>query len=378
MIPESMQPRFTYDKGPARSARDVAFQVLLRVEGGAYASDLLRRESESLETRDAGLAEAIVLGVLRTRMQLDFLIEQYAGRPQLKLDPEVRIILRMGIYQLRYLDRIPAHAAVGESVELVKRARKRSAAGLVNAILRKVDRNDVTWPNRATALSIPEWMLARWDARYGVEIAEGIARAALEVPEVYVNPATGRQQDIGAQSIVPLLDIEAGMTVLDLCAAPGNKTAQALAAGARVIAADRYEARMAAVPSEAGRVILDATQPLPFGANVKFDRILIDAPCSGTGTLAHNPEIKWRLKPRDLQDFQARQRAMIERALPHLKRGDLKPGDLKAGGRLVYSTCSLEPEENEDAVSGFRVIETSLRIPGREPGDGFFAAVIEG
>ena len=123
-----------------RSARDVAFEVLMRVESGGYASDLLRRESEGLEKRDAGLAETIVLGSLRTRMQLDFLIEHFAGRPQLKLDPEVRIALRMGIYQLRYLDRIPAHAAVAESVELVKRARKRSAAGFVNAVLRKVNR----------------------------------------------------------------------------------------------------------------------------------------------------------------------------------------------------------------------------------------------
>jgi 16S rRNA (cytosine967-C5)-methyltransferase len=361
---------------PARSARDVAFQVLMRVESGGYASDLLRRESEGLTARDAGLAEAIVLGSLRSQIQLDFLIRHYAGRPQLKLDPEVRVALRMGIHQLRYLDRIPAHAAVTESVELVKRARKRSAAPLVNAILRKVGREAVAWPDRATALSVPGWMLARWDARYGAEIAESIARVGLEEPLAYVNPATGRQQDVGAQSIVPLLDIRHDtnprMTVLDLCAAPGNKTAQALAAGARVIAADRYESRIAAVPSEAGRVVLDATQPLPFGAETRFDRILIDAPCSGTGTLAHNPEIKWRLKLQDLGDFRARQRAMIERALPHLK----------LGGRMVYSTCSLEPEENEEAVASFRVVETRLRIPGLEPGcepgDGFFAAVIAG
>jgi 16S rRNA (cytosine967-C5)-methyltransferase len=340
----------------------------MRVESGGYASDLLRRESEGLATRDAGLAEAIVLGSLRTRMQLDFLIGHYGGRPQLKLDLEVRVALRMGICQLRYLDRIPAHAAVAESVDLVKRARKRSAAPLVNAILRKVDREPVKWLDRATGLSIPEWMLARWDARYGVEVAEGIARAALEEPRASVNPVTGRQQDIGAQSIVPLLNIEAGMTLLDLCAAPGNKTAQGLAAGARVIAADRYAARMSAVPLEASRVVLDATQPLPFGVNTRFDRILIDAPCSGTGTLAHNPEIKWRLKLQNLQDFQLRQRAMIEHALPHLR----------PGGRIVYSTCSLEPEENEEAVRGFQVVETRLRMPGREAGDGFFAAVIAG
>jgi 16S rRNA (cytosine967-C5)-methyltransferase len=179
-----------------------------------------------------------------------------------------------------------------------------------------------------------------------------------------VNLETGRQQDIGAQSIVPLLEIEPGMAMLDVCAAPGNKTAQALAAGARVVACDRYFARMAEVPREARRVVLDAIEPLPFGS--KFDRILIDAPCSGTGTLGRNPEIKWRLEPADLAEFQARQRKMIERAMAHLKRG----------GRMVYATCSVEREENQDAVAGFAVIETQMRVPGRDSGDGFFAAVI--
>jgi 16S rRNA (cytosine967-C5)-methyltransferase len=349
-------------------ARQVAFRVLAGVAGGGYASDLLRRESESLESRDAALAGAIALGCLRYQAQLDFLIghfsQQPGGRAQRKLDQAVRIALRMGVYQLRYLDRIPPHAAVGESVELVKRARKVSAAPLVNAVLRRVDREPVEWPDRATALSVPAWMLDRWRDQFGDEAAEGIARAALEEPEAFIHPGTGRQQDIGAQSIVPLLEIEPGMSVLDLCAAPGNKTAQALALGARVVACDRYLARVAEVPREAARVVLDATEPLPFSS--KFDRILIDAPCSGTGTLGRNPEIKWRLNPADLAGFQARQRAMIMRAIAHLK----------PSGRMVYSTCSLEREENQEAVSGFHLIDTHARIPGRDPGDGFFAAVI--
>ena len=345
-------------------AREVAFRVLKDVAGGGYASDLLRRESEKLSERDASLAEAITLGCLRFQSQLDFLIDHFSGRAQ-KLDLEVRIALRMGIYQIRYLDRIPAHAAVTESVELVKKARKRSAAGFVNAVLRKADRSPVIWPDRATELSVPDWMLERWGRQYGPEAAEKIARAALEEPEAFVNPETGRRQDIGAQTIVPLLKIEPGMTVLDLCAAPGNKTAQAIAAGARVIACDRYLRRLAEVPEGDGRVVLDGTQALPFAG--KFDRILIDAPCSGTGTLAGNPEIKWRLKAEDLAAFQARQRTMIERALPHLE----------PGGVLVYATCSLEREENEDAVAGFPVVETLLRLPGRDRGDGFFGAVVK-
>ena len=338
-------------------AREIAFRVLQRVAQGGFASDLLRRESAA--PRDLALAETIVLGSLRVQSQLDFLIAHYSAKS--KLDEAVRIALRLAIYQLRYLDRIPAHAAVAESVELVKRAGLRSAAGFVNAVLRKVNRDPVQWPDRATGLSLPAWMLDRWEKFYGRGAAEKIARAALEQPQVYLNAETGRRQDIGAQAIVPLLAIAPGMTALDLCAAPGNKTAQMIAAGARVIACDISLRRFETVPGH--RVVLDATAPLPFG--VKFDRILIDAPCSGTGTLARNPEIKWRLKPEDLPVFAARQRKMLARALEYLA----------PAGRLVYSTCSLEREENEDVVAGFPVIETRIRLPGRDPGDGFFAAV---
>lgn len=356
------------------AAREISFRILAKVDAGGYASDLLRHETAALDSRDAALAEILVFGCLRFQSQLDFLIAHFAGRPQPKLDLEVRIALRLGMFQLRYLDRVPAHAAVAESVQLVKGARKRSAAGFVNAVLRKVNRAPVGWPDCATELGLPGWMLERWELHYGTAVARGIAEAALSEPAAYINPATGRRQDIGAQSIVPLLEIQPGMTVLDLCAAPGNKTAQAMAAGGRVTACDRYLRRLADVPAEVARVVLDAAEPLPFSTRLeaaRFDRILIDAPCSGTGTLAGNPEIKWRLQPSDLPVFQARQRKMIEQALPHLS----------PGGLLVYATCSLEMEENEAVVQGlqvhgFPVLATHSRIPGRDPGDGFFAAKI--
>ena len=161
-------------------ARIAAFDILLRVEAGGYASDLLLSRTAALSSRDAGLASEIVLGGLRYRAQLDWLIDEFAGRR--KLDLEVRTALRMGIYQLRYLERVPAHAAVGESVELVKRAKKSSAAGLANAVLRKVgsaagetalgalDRPGGL--SREIALSCPEWLLARWERFYGREAAE--------------------------------------------------------------------------------------------------------------------------------------------------------------------------------------------------------------
>jgi len=374
-------------------ARIAAFEILLEVERGGYASDLLLERTAQFDSRDAGLAGEIVFGVLRYRAQLDHLIEAYGGGGK-KLDPEVRAALRLGIYQLRWLERVPEHAAVSESVDLVKRARKRSACGFVNAILRKADRRPVAWPNREIALSCPEWLLARWEAHYGRETAEGIARAALDRPEAYIR-ATGpppegceptdvpgcyrlagpapagryRLQDIGAQSIVPKLRLQPGDSFLDLCAAPGNKTAQAMESGVRAVACDVRLRRLAQLKGlGADLVVLDGAQPLPFRR--QFDRILVDAPCSGTGTLGRNPEIKWRLRPEDFARFSSRQAALLANA-----RQALAPG-----GLLVYSTCSLEPEENESVVSSLPaglLAETTERIPGRDRGDGFFVAVIQ-
>jgi 16S rRNA (cytosine967-C5)-methyltransferase len=373
------------------SARTLAFNVLLAVERGGYASDLLAARAKALDPRDAGLASEIVFGVLRYQAQLDYLIGLHT-KP--KLDIEVRLALRMGIYQLRYLDRIPRHAAVSEAVELVKRARKRSAVPLVNAVLRKITREPVAWPSREIGLSHPEWMLARWEAQYGLDTAEIIARANLRPPETWVRAPEGgrsdrleptdipgcyrlisgptegfRIQDIGSQAIVPLLRLEPGQAFLDVCAAPGNKTAQALESSVQAIACDIHPQRLERL-RELGipLLVLNGTQPLPFGR--RFDRILVDAPCSGTGTLARNPEIKWRLRPGDLPVLRERQAVLLRNAL----------AALAPGGILVYSTCSLEREENEEVVATVvrpsQVAETMRRIPGRDPGDGFFAAVI--
>ena len=360
---QSSRPENVSIKQQVTSARSIAFEILRRVEAGGYASDLLLARSAALDSRDAGLASEIVFGCLRFQKQLDYIIQQLTrGRP---LDLEVRIPLRMGVYQLRYLDRIPPHAAVGESVELTKKAGKIWAAGLVNAVLRKVNREPVKWPDRATELSCPDWLLARWDSAYGRETAEKIARSFLQQPESYV-ATTGRVQDIGSQAIVPLLNLRPGMTFLDLCAAPGNKTAQALETGVQAVACDLHLHRirqLADLPCR--RIVLDGTEPLPF--NQPFDRILVDAPCSGTGTLGRNPEIKWRLQPDDLLDLPIRQKALLRNALAHLK----------SGGTLVYSTCSLEKEENEEVIASvggdWKVVR---RTPGIDQGDGFFAAVL--
>ena len=377
------------------SARQAAFGALLTVERGAWSAEALAAKSAHLDSRDAGLASDIVFGTLRRRGELDAAIGQYAKRDTGKMDAEVRIALEMALYQMRFLDRVPAHAAVNDAVELVRRAGKSSAAAFVNAVLRRAIREPVSVPE---TLSTPAWLLERWTAQFGTETAQAIAHASLCPPERYIRvghdnrvgntaPPEGaeptgvpgcfrlstgdaggfRFQDIGSQAVVPLLDLQPGQTFLDLCAAPGNKTAQALETPLRAIACDLHLSRARLLtPLGIPVVTLDATRPLPFAR--RFDRILVDAPCSGTGTLARNPEIKWRLKPADIADLQSRQIAILRNAL----------GCLAPGGRLVYSTCSLEREENQDvvAVSGAEVLQTMQRLPGRDLGDGFFASVL--
>jgi 16S rRNA (cytosine967-C5)-methyltransferase len=370
-------------------ARQAAFSALLAIDRGAWSAEALGAKSAHLDSRDAGLASDIVFGTLRHRGEIDAVIGKYSKRPVDRLDPAVRIALEMALYQLRFLDRVPGHAAVNDSVELARRAGKASAAAFVNAVLRRAIREPL---EVSETLSTPRWLLDRWIAQYGLEAATAISRATLAPPERYIRagsaappegaeatdvpgcyrldhgePGAFRFQDIGSQAVVPLLDLQPGQTFLDLCAAPGNKTAQALETNVRAIACDLHlsRARMLS-PLGIPVVTVDAAKPLPFCRT--FDRILVDAPCSGTGTLARNPEIKWRLNPADILDLQGRQVGILRSAL----------AQLAPGGLLVYSTCSLEREENEEvvALSGATVLKTMQRLPGREPGDGFFAAVL--
>ena len=416
---------------PISRSREAAYQILRRVESGrAFAVDLLQTEQISkLREVDRRLVTELVMGVLRWRGDLDFRIERLSGKPLDYFDPEVATVLRLSIYQIRLLEKIPKAAAVNEAVELVKAARKRSAAGLVNAVLRKCEpapnlrgaaHQGLTdqlrdWPGRdpealeSACRSLPPWLLERWERHFGPEAARSLAWLTLLTPPTTLRVAGGAPEEIASeltregigvrrgkcapqawvvesgdvrssqawregciaiqdeasQLVGALVAPERGQRVLDLCAAPGTKTAQlasALGSGT-LVASDLSVRRLRTMarllrpfpdPLRLHLVRLDATRSLPFG--VEFERILVDAPCSGTGTLARNPEIKWRLEQGDLARLAALQAAMLQNALEVLA----------PGGRLVYVTCSLEPEENERVVEKVLAEEQAVRLVGRD------------
>ncbi len=406
-------------------ARKIAYEVLRRVEAeGAYASDVLHAELDSsVRLDDAALATELTLGVLRWRGLLDFLLERLLKRPVARLDLPVAIALRMGLYQLRFLGRIPARAAVNESVELVKRARKTSATSLVNAVLRRATAEAKEPAEKFLPAGIPPaerlgivhshpaWLVERWLARFGEletasllqannrtprlscsvhnakrrdNILNGLQESGLRLePGLLLNAAFAVNggsptrtevfqrgdisiQDEASQVIPLLLDVRPGDRVLDLCAAPGGKTptlARSAGKNGLSVAADRHAHRLRAMREQFKRldlretrlVELDAARTLPFA--IQFDRILVDAPCSGTGTLARHPEIRWRLKPEQLRELHHLQSALLASALKQLA----------PGGRLVYSTCSLEAEENDEVVAeALRDSSDVRRVPARE------------
>jgi 16S rRNA (cytosine967-C5)-methyltransferase len=377
--------------------------------------------------------------VLRWQAWLDKVVEHFSKRRVETLDLPVRVALRMGLYQLRFLSRIPASAAVNESVNLVRSAKLSSAASFVNAVLRRATReadydpaSAVQDPLEQLAIetSHPVWLIDRWMRSFGPAEAELLARANNEIPPTAfrvvhtranedqvvqqltdggasiersiiaadafrVSGATGTLRDLSAsgyiylqdeasQLVPQVLDARPGDRVLDLCAAPGGKTtliADRAGDNAVIIAADRSARRIATITSTAALhqlrgvhpVLLDAGDKLPL-APESFDRILVDAPCSGTGTLRRNPEIRWRLSPEDIPSFAADQKHFLQNVADALK----------PTGRLVYSTCSVEREENEEVITDFLsthshfTLEKSLRTwPHREGSDGFFIAILE-
>ena len=382
-------------------ARKIAFQILLAVERGkTHSDDLLRsRQVNTLSIPDRNLTTTLVLGVLRWQIRLDEQIKSLLKKPEGRIDTEVLIALRMGAFQLLYLDRIPARAAIDESVELAKQAGHRFASGMVNAVLRKLSGAPRTELQQTSAAELaisnthPKWMFERWVGYYGLQEAcaicsHGQVQPALTVrltaPEVeaelaaagvQVKPAEFlanartvvagditataafrdgrvRMQDEGSQLVAEIAAFAGAQLgrpamILDACAAPGGKTLILLERnpGAHIVACEASEPRLVQLKKRLAGFsesvecrLADVTK---LSETAKFDLVLADVPCSGTGTLGRNPEIRHRLRAEDLPRQAERQHAIVTSALRAIR----------PRGRVVYATCSLEPEENEQVVA---------------------------
>ena len=457
-----MNPQIRPAKTTVSPARAAAFDILLRVEReSSYASDLLHSSAqEHLSTPDHALATELVMGVLRWRSRLDADIATASSQPLSKLDIEILIALRLALYQFLWLDRVPQRAALHESVELVKRARKRSAAPFVNAVLRKLSaaprKPDVSSEDEnsspevlARTLAHPLWLVERWAHEYALSAAHQICQYNQRIPAAAIRlraPAAEAQlnqegitllpggllasarrvqagditktqafrtgqiviQDEASQLVAAL--VGNGSNILDCCAAPGGKTLALAdrnpAAAITAVELHSHRARLlqkllhahALLSLTRIQIVNADAQHLPM--SLPFDRVLADVPCSGTGTLARNPEIKWRLTIDDLAELHERQAAILRSAL----------SQVAPAGRLIYSTCSLEKEENENVVEqalsanhSFRLLDCRTELdrlkttgeltwpdpasltrgpylrtlPGVHPCDGFFAAILE-
>lgn len=399
-------------------ARLAAFQILHRIETErAFSSVLLPAYEEKLEGNDRGLCHELVLGSLRRQIYLDALAHHFVGAK--RLDTEVLVALRLGLYQLVVLDKIPPHAAINDSVNLVALAKKSSAKGLVNAVLRRVSEGvpELSYRDEFHRISVetshPRWLIEKWSGEFGSRVAEEIAAANNVVPRVtfrYTSKADGEKeqdfescrfvdgcrsassiddvlrsmadrgeiyfQDEGSQLVAQAVASRPVGRFLDVCAAPGGKTTQIAAdiPDASVVAGDLYSSRVELLNSTCRRQGLDrvsvlqydAEAGLPF-ADESFDTVLVDAPCSGTGTIRHNPELRYFLDQDDFAGLASKQRTILRNASKLVR----------PGGRIIYSTCSLEVEENEAVCSEFLVdaadfCKASPTVPAvLRTGDGF-------
>ncbi len=438
---------------PARSA---AFDILLKIEHKAgHCDELLRTDAvDRLSQQDRNLCTTLVMGTLRWQIALDARVNLLLIRPEMRLDEEVRIALRLGVFQLLHLDRVPAHAAIMDSVELVKETGQGFASGMVNAVLRKIaieppgdaEETHSTPSEVARALAHPAWMVERWAVRYGLEKATDICRFDQKQPPTTIRLGTPeaekalaaegielapgafltrarrvvkgdvtatvtyrsggvRIQDEGSQLVAELAGN--GDNILDCCAAPGGKAAILAENNPKsvLLACDVSRRRLDEMRgllrlAKGARISYETADAARLVYDKQFDLVLCDVPCSGTGTLARNPEIRHSLEPAEFSRQHSRQVAILLAGMRALR----------PGGRLIYASCSLEPEENEsviqDCLAGRPeyaesslagrlhfltgagalhggseadlVVNGRLRtLPGVNPCDGFFAAQIE-
>ena len=444
--PPSQKP----ERASSGDPRQIALDILCRVESGAYADRLLQshRDDPNLVPADLGLLQELVRGALTWQGTIDHLLTPYLKAPLSRLSPGLRNLLRLGVYQLRYLDRIPAYAVVSEAVTLARRRDGAGAAGMVNALLRGISENrrPVQNPDPQTdpeghlcvSASHPRWMVRRWVRRFGLEETRKLCEAnnrrarltlrpnplrttpealgaALAAGGVRTQPAPllpahldvldvgplfqteayrnglFSVQSPGAGLVVPLLDPQPEERILDLCSAPGGKAtaaAERMEDRGHVLALDLRPERLRTLRSTLCRLGLHSVQTAAADGcrapiRATFHRVLVDAPCSALGILARRPEIRWRRREADIRKLSRLQQkllgAVADRVGPN--------------GILVYSTCTIEPEENERIVEAFLNRRPDFRLepasdllgpslagpylqilPHRHGGDGAFAA----
>jgi len=388
------------------SVRHIALDILCRVEDGAYADRLLNAHRHTLSDTDNHLLLHLVRGALTYQARLDHILSAYLKKPIHKQRPRLRNILRLGVYQLEHLDRIPPYAVVSESVTLSRKTIDASTAKMVNAILRGISENrkPITFPDLQTnpikhlaiSTSHPEWLVARWIKRYGIEETKNICNANNTTPTLTIRPNTLRTtsdalnaqladegiktqpseigmltvpnvnhlfrtrayhnglftvQGPGAARVVPFLDPQPGESILDMCSAPGGKTtaiAEYTKDQSFIIATDLYPGRLKILAQNIQR--LGVTSIHPFASDAQqlpltgpFDRVLLDAPCASLGILNHHPDLRWRRQEADIHRLASLQSTLLNEAAHYVR----------PNGILVYSTCTLEPEENEHIVEGF-------------------------
>ncbi len=347
----------------AATARGVAYHCLCRVDqDGAYANLVTSSQLQHsrLDDRDRRFVTELVHGTTRMRRACDALVDRFVTSEP---DPEIRTLLRLGAYQLHFMG-VSAHAAVGETVELApKRVR-----GFVNAILRRVSTTPMTWPSDAVRLSYPDWIVDRLTAELGRDDAMATLEAMNEAPAATTRD-DGYVQDLGSQWVSAAVLSHPGDLVLDVCAAPGGKATGIASRGAVVVAADLQPQRVGLVVENARQLdasgvlplVADGTAP-PFAAS-SFQHVLIDAPCSGLGTLRRRPDARWRIRPTDVDELAVLQRAIIAASAPLVA----------PGGTLVYSVCTLLGAESSahPVPEGFEPITDRPEGEWRPFGDGW-------
>lgn len=383
-----------------KTVREKVAQILTDIEkDDTYLQLALKKELDTLEAKDKGFANELIYGTIKWRLRLDYVLDQFSKTPVKKMKPFVRQLMRMSVYQILFLDKVPASAAINEAVKIMHKRKMSNLSGFVNGVLRNIDRNksEITYPNLSVYYSIPEWIITRWMKYYGEMETKAIceslsqrARVCIRIntlkttkdkvkallpeegitvleegflPEsLYIHAPSGIHhspsfkaglwtvQDESAMLVGHVLGPEKGDEILDVCSAPGGKTvhlAELMQNEGHIIGADIHEHKIELIEKNAKRLGASIVEGrLQDGMLInedwkeKFDKILLDAPCSGLGIIKRKPDIRYAKDETAIRDINNIQRKLLKNAINYLKKD----------GILVYSTCTLTQEENQNMV----------------------------